>query len=115
MNCQNSWATNQFTELLYSRIETSNFADIVGGFSRSGERVLVELSRKFSVGDFNVLANSAGFHIDVAWQDNVWGMQMLIPFKVALVRCWSQTDLFFDKIKDWCEKPIDVRHPYKFY
>ena len=106
---------NHFTEPLYSRIETSNFVDIVGGFPRSGERVLVELSHKYSVGDFNVLANSAGFHIDVVWQNNVWGMQMLIPFEEALVRCWSQTDLFFDKIEDWCEKPINAQLPYKFY
>lgn len=82
---------------------------------RSGERVLVEVSRKFTVGDFNRLANEAGFHIDVAWRDSMWGMQMLIPFKEALERCWAQTDRFFQDILDWSIKPIDVRHPFKFY
>lgn len=82
---------------------------------RRGERILVEVSRKFTVGDFNRLANEAGFHIDVAWRDSMWGMQMLIPFREALQRCWSLTDGFFQSVPDWCEKPIDVRHPFKFY
>jgi len=79
------------------------------------ERVLVEVSRKFTVGDFNRLANEAGFHIDVAWRDAMWGMQMLIPFREAFQRCWATTDIFFQSVMDWCEKPIDVRHPFKFY
>lgn len=82
---------------------------------RRGERVLVEVSRKFTAGDFNRLANEAGFHIDVAWRDSMWGMQMLIPFRDAFLRCWAQTDEFFQSVPDWCEKPIDVRHPFKFY
>lgn len=79
------------------------------------ERVLVEVSRKFTAGDFNRLANEAGFHIDVAWRDTMWGMQMLIPFRESLQRCWGATDAFFQSVPDWCEKPIDVRHPFKFY
>ena len=81
----------------------------------SGERILVEVSRKFTAGDFNRLANDAGFHIDVAWRDSMWGMQMLIPFREALQRCWAQSDGFFRSVPDWCAKPIDVRHPFKFY
>ncbi|KAG0553605.1 hypothetical protein KC19_12G024700 [Ceratodon purpureus] len=80
-----------------------------------GERVLVEVSRKFTCDDFNRLANEAGFHIDVAWRDSMWGMQMLIPFREAFERCWKQTDAFFNDVPDWCMKPIDVRHPFKFY
>lgn len=82
---------------------------------RAGERVLVEISRKFSVGDFHRLANEAGFHIDHAWSDKIWGMQMLIPFEEALRRCWKNTDTFFHNVHDWCVKPIDVRHPFGFY
>jgi hypothetical protein len=81
----------------------------------SGEKVLVEVSRKFTDGDFNRLANDAGFHIDVAWRDATWGMQMLIPFCESLQRCWAQTDTFFRNVPDWSAKPIDVRHPFKFY
>jgi hypothetical protein len=36
---------------------------------RAGERVLVEVSRKFTVGDFNHLANESRFVIDMAWRD----------------------------------------------
>ncbi|KAH8933037.1 hypothetical protein BDL97_18G010500 [Sphagnum fallax] len=81
----------------------------------SGERVLVEVSRKFTVGDFNHLANESGFVIDMAWHNQTWGMQMLIPFKEAYVRCWHATDAFFRNLPDWSMKPIDVRHPFCFY
>jgi formylglycine-generating enzyme required for sulfatase activity len=82
---------------------------------RAGERVLVEVSRKFTVGDFNHLANESGFVIDMAWRDQTWGMQMLIPFKEAYIRCWHATDAFFRNLPDWSMKPIDVRHPFCFY
>jgi hypothetical protein len=52
---------------------------------RAGERVLVEVSRKFTVRDFNHLANESGFVIDMAWRNQTWGMQMLIPFKEAYI------------------------------
>ncbi|KAH9534138.1 hypothetical protein CY35_18G090300 [Sphagnum magellanicum] len=83
--------------------------------TRAGERVLVEVSRKFTVGDFNHLANESRFVIDMAWCDQTWGMQMLIPFKEAYVRCWHATDAFFRNLPDWSMKPIDVRHPFCFY
>ncbi|KAH8933040.1 hypothetical protein BDL97_18G010800 [Sphagnum fallax] len=69
----------------------------------------------FTVGDFNHLANESGFVIDMAWRNQTWGMQMLIPFKEAYVQCWHATDDFFRNLPDWSMKPIDVRHPFCFY
>jgi hypothetical protein len=82
---------------------------------RAGERVLVEMSRKFTVGDINFLANESGFIIDKTWRDQTWGMQMLVPFKEAFIRCWNMTDAFFENLPNWTEKPIDIRHPFCFY
>jgi formylglycine-generating enzyme required for sulfatase activity len=76
---------------------------------------LVEMSRKFTVGDINFLANESGFVIDKTWRDQTWGMQMLVPFKEAFVRCWNTTDAFFENLPNWTEKPIDIRHPFCFY
>eukprot|EP00850_Spirogloea_muscicola_P023678 SM000377S13799 [mRNA] locus=s377:32580:36264:+ [translate_table: standard] len=99
-----------------------------GGISiGAGERILVEVSRKFSVADLQGLASKSRFVIDAAWRTKQYGMQlearlltttdslqMLLPVERALQSCWDDTDNCFATL-DWDEKPIDVRHPFCFY
>jgi hypothetical protein len=80
-----------------------------------GRGCWLKFQGNFTVGDFNHLANESGFVIDMAWRDQTWGMQMLIPFKEAYIRCWHATDDFFRNLPDWSMKLIDDWHPFCFY
>jgi hypothetical protein len=60
-----------------------------------GERLLMELSRKFTVGDINRLATVSGYFVQAAWRTRQYGVQMLLPMEEALRRCWRDTDDFF--------------------
>ncbi len=62
-----------------------------------GERLLMELSRKFTVGDINRLASVSGYYVQAAWRTCQYGVQMLLPMQEALRRCWQDTDGFFLK------------------
>lgn len=82
---------------------------------RSGETVLVELSRKFTIQDVQELATKSNFYIQEAWRNHAYSCQMLCSGLQALLSCWDDTDALFDGISDWCANPIDLRHPFLFY
>lgn len=79
------------------------------------ERILMEVSRKFTVGDIDLLALQSKFCVHAAWRNKKYGMQILIPAEEAVQRCWQDTDSLFATIQDWTAKPIELRHPYGFY
>ncbi|KAL2621691.1 hypothetical protein R1flu_001896 [Riccia fluitans] len=82
---------------------------------RSGERVLMEISRKFTQKSIHQMTESAGFHLLSAWHNPTYGAQVLLDEFEALTQCWQDTDVLFEAIPDWSSKPIDVRHPFLFY
>ncbi|KAL3696043.1 hypothetical protein R1sor_010119 [Riccia sorocarpa] len=82
---------------------------------RSGERVLMEISRKFTPKSIRHMTETAGFHLLSAWHNRTYGAQLLLDEFEAITQCWQDTDVLFDSIPDWTRKPIDVRHPFLFY
>eukprot|EP00897_Mesotaenium_endlicherianum_P009271 jgi/Mesen1/8372/ME000468S07806 len=86
-----------------------------GGACRPDERLLMEVSRKFTVADVEKLASDARFYVQAAWRNRQYGIQLMVPAEEALRLCWRDTDAFFAAIPDWAVKPIDVRHPFCFY
>ncbi|CAM6124876.1 unnamed protein product [Calypogeia fissa] len=80
-----------------------------------GERVLMEISRKFTVEDIQYMAQESGLHVLKAWRNEKYGAQMLLSDLEALVQCWQETDTLFQGLSDWTVKPIDLRHPFCFY
>eukprot|EP00271_Cylindrocystis_brebissonii_P023482 TRINITY_DN9768_c0_g1_i1.p1 TRINITY_DN9768_c0_g1~~TRINITY_DN9768_c0_g1_i1.p1 ORF type:complete len:709 (-),score=96.75 TRINITY_DN9768_c0_g1_i1:541-2667(-) len=86
-----------------------------GIFVRPGERILMEVSRKFTLGDIQCMAAESGFTVHARWHNQQYGVQILLPVLEALHTCWADTDHFFSKIADWSSKPIDLRHPFSFY
>ncbi|BBN05926.1 hypothetical protein MPTK1_3g17070 [Marchantia polymorpha subsp. ruderalis] len=82
---------------------------------RPGERVLMEISRKFTRESIHKMTENAGFHLQSAWHNQIYGCQMLLDEYEAITQCWQDTDVLFEGIPDWSSKPIDTRHPFCFY
>lgn len=80
-----------------------------------GERILMEMSRKFTLQDIRQLAFQSNFYVQDTWRNAKYSMQMLVSTSEAMQRCWKATDALFDGISDWSVQPIDVRHPFGFY
>lgn len=80
-----------------------------------GERLLVEVSRKFTTQRLAGLAYRSGLYIQAHWRNSVYTVQLLVTPKEALERCWADTDALFERIDDWESHPIDIRHPFCFY
>ncbi|KAG6541861.1 hypothetical protein Mapa_016689 [Marchantia paleacea] len=82
---------------------------------RPGERVLMEISRKFTRESIHKMTENAGFHLQSAWHNQIYGCQILLDDFEAVTQCWQDTDVLFEGIRDWSLKPIDIRHPFCFY
>ncbi|OAE24418.1 hypothetical protein AXG93_4530s1200 [Marchantia polymorpha subsp. ruderalis] len=82
---------------------------------RPGERVLMEISRKFTRESIQKMTENVGFHLQSAWHNQTYGCQMLLDEAEAITQCWQDTDVLFEGILDWSLKPIDTRHPFCFY
>ncbi|DBA68320.1 TPA: hypothetical protein ACH3X2_013633 [Trebouxia sp. C0005] len=80
-----------------------------------GERILMEMSRKFTLKDIRQLAFQSNFYVQDTWRNAKYSMQMFVSTSEAMQRCWKATDALFDGIGDWAIQPIDVRHPFGFY
>ncbi|GJP45889.1 hypothetical protein CLOM_g5228 [Closterium sp. NIES-68] len=81
----------------------------------AGERVLMEISRKFTPQDIAALASKSAMLMHAAWRSPLYGMQLLLPQTHALLESWRDADTFFQSVPDWSAKPIDFRHPFCFY
>jgi len=81
----------------------------------AGERVLVEVSRKFTAPKLAGLAYQSGLYIQAHWRTPLYSMQLLVSPVEALRRCWADMDALFGRLPDWSAHPIDVRHPFCFY
>lgn len=83
----------------------------------AGEKVLMEISRKFTPCDIARLALAGGFSLHASWRSAKYSVQLLLPPEEALKRCWADTDCIFSGIDvhQWESKPIDLRHPFLFY
>ncbi|CAI5490071.1 unnamed protein product [Closterium sp. Naga37s-1] len=81
----------------------------------AGDRVLMEISRKFTPQDIAALASKSAMLMHAAWRSPLYGMQLLLPQTLALLECWRDADAFFDALDDWSVKPIEFRHPFCFY
>ncbi|CAI5463414.1 unnamed protein product [Closterium sp. Yama58-4] len=81
----------------------------------AGDRVLMEISRKFTPQDIAALASKSAMLLHAAWRSPLYGMQLLLPQTHALLECWRDADAFFDALDDWNVKPIEFRHPFCFY
>lgn len=80
-----------------------------------GERLLVEVSRKFTAEKLASLAYRSGLCIQAHWRNAMYSIQLLVNPREALERCWADTDALFGRVADWGACPIDVRHPFCFY
>lgn len=80
-----------------------------------GERILMEISRKFTPQNLLALAFNAGFHYQASWNSAKYSISFLMPAPEALKRCWEDTEALYTQIDDWLEQPIDLRHPFAFY
>lgn len=81
----------------------------------SGERILMEISRKFTKENVASLAFESGYSVHAFWGSKKYGMQLLLPIAEALRSCWRDTEALFAGIPDWSVKPIGLRHPFGFY
>ncbi|EFJ28475.1 hypothetical protein SELMODRAFT_441187 [Selaginella moellendorffii] len=79
------------------------------------ERVLVEISRKFTVEDVLQLVSQLGFVCHARWTSKSYGCFMMLSCEEAAIRCWTDTDKLFKGVGDWMSQPIPYRHPYCFY
>ncbi|KAL4447235.1 hypothetical protein ABPG77_007268 [Micractinium sp. CCAP 211/92] len=90
--------------------------DVLRGLHiEAGERVLVEVSRKFTTESVAAMAFAAGFCQGGAWSGPAYGLHLLQPPAVALERCWNDTDSLFACLADWEAQPIGLRRPFFFY
>ncbi|KAK9789403.1 hypothetical protein WJX73_006308 [Symbiochloris irregularis] len=80
-----------------------------------GERVLMEVSRKFTQTRLRGLAFQAGWCWQASWTDGKYSMQMLNSPRLAFESCWADTDALFASMPDWASHPITIRHPFCFY
>jgi dimethylhistidine N-methyltransferase len=80
-----------------------------------GERILMEISRKFTPENLSALAFNAGFHYQASWNSAKYSISFLIPAAEALKRCWEDTEAIYAQLDDWLEQPIELRHPFAFY
>lgn len=81
----------------------------------AGERILMEISRKFTLPDVASLAQAAGFALQATWASKKYSIQLLLPPVQAFKRSWFDTDGLFACISDWTQQPIGLRHQYAFY
>jgi dimethylhistidine N-methyltransferase len=81
----------------------------------AGERILMEISRKFTPQDITGLAKDAGMCVQATWASTRYSIQLLLSPKEAFQRCWNDTDALFSHISDWQAQPIGLRHPFGFY
>lgn len=81
----------------------------------AGERILMEISRKFTPQDINGLAKDAGLCLQATWASSRYSIQLLLSPENAFRRCWTDTDALFSNISDWTAQPIGLRHPFGFY
>ena len=82
-----------------------------------GEKILMEISRKFTPEDITALAQQAHLCLHATWATPKYSMQLLVPPMEALTRCWTNTDaLFLSHFANfWWSQPIGLRHPFAFY
>lgn len=80
-----------------------------------GERIMMEISRKFTPEDISGLALNAGLCLQATWASSKYSIQLLLPPTEALTRCWADTDALFAHFPDWNAQPIGLRHPFTFY
>lgn len=92
-------------------------ADLLPGVSiKAGERVLMEISRKYTPHDVAALAADAGLCLEAAWGDpRLYRVALLAPPAEALRRAWADTDRLYACVADWGAQPNQLRHPFCFY
>ncbi|KAL4443671.1 hypothetical protein ABPG75_011408 [Micractinium tetrahymenae] len=95
---------------------TRRVADVLPGLHiEAGERVLVEISRKFTTESVAAMAFAAGLCQGGAWGGPVYGLHLLQPPAVALERAWLDIDSIFACLADWEAQPIELRRHFSFY
>lgn len=80
-----------------------------------GEKLLVEISRKFRDDDLLSIIHASGLVVSSSWKSSMFRVQLLCSPQTALEQCWRDTDVLFSHIADWNAQPIDLRHPFLFY
>ena len=81
----------------------------------SGEKLLVEISRKFRDDDLLSIIHASGLMVSSSWRSSMFRVQLLCSPETALEQSWRDTDVLFSHILDWKAQPIDLRHPFLFY
>ncbi|KAK2078002.1 hypothetical protein QBZ16_003870 [Prototheca wickerhamii] len=90
--------------------------DIVPGVSLApGERLLVEISRKFTQASLAKLAQGAGMAVLERWATPGYALSLLRPARAALTAAWADTDAVLGLVRDWTARPIGLRNPFSFY
>lgn len=90
--------------------------DIVPGVSlAAGERLLVEISRKFTQTSLAKLAQGAGMAVLERWATPGYALSLLRPARAALTAAWADTDAVLGLVRDWAARPIGLRNPFSFY
>ncbi|KDD76550.1 hypothetical protein H632_c185p0 [Helicosporidium sp. ATCC 50920] len=79
------------------------------------ERVLMEISRKFTDASLRELATRSGLFLQAQWRSSGFAIQLLSPAVEAFEATWRSTDALMRKVADWRRRPIALRHPYCFY
>jgi dimethylhistidine N-methyltransferase len=82
---------------------------------QKGERILMEISRKFTQEQLRSLAFRSGYYFQARWRCPEYSIQLLCAPAMALQLCWRDTDRLFAQLPDWSQVPINIRHPFCFY
>eukprot|EP00890_Picochlorum_soloecismus_P000873 jgi/Picsp_1/1787/NSC_05258-R1_duf323 domain protein len=98
---------------LTAKKEIQNIID--GVDIKKGERLLMEVSKKFTQDSLRSLAFGSGFTMQDIWATSKYQVQLLAPALMALWKTWEDTDALFHQIANWDAQPIDLRHSLSFY
>ena len=111
--CAPPIAARQVEMWLVARRRLANL--VPGRHVGAGERVLVEVSRKFSPQCISALAYDSRLCLEAAWGSPRYRMQLLLPPEPAFRRAWADSDRLFAHVREWGGQPIALRHPFVFY
>lgn len=53
--------------------------------------------------------------LQAQWADPKYSIQLFCTPHQAFTLAWQDTDALFDRLHDWNDCPIELRHPFLFY
>ena len=53
--------------------------------------------------------------VQAQWRCAKYSMQLMCAPSLAFMLAWRDMDSLFDRLHEWRDAPIDLRHPFCFY